>query len=69
MSSSEMRSRSSSQTSWRASEPATWKMARQPTLASRVLRIVRERSSSLSRLCVASTNDAPNFPNSLSIDS
>ena len=38
-------------------------------LASSVSRIVGERSSSLARLCVASTKLAPNFPSSESIDS
>ena len=69
MSSFETRSRPNSQTSWRASDPATWKTARQPTFASSVSRIVRERSSSLARLWVARTNDAPNLPSSESIDS
>ena len=41
------RSLPSSHTRVRASLPATWKTARHPTLASRVSRMVRERSSSL----------------------
>ena len=40
-----------------------------PTLASRVSRMVVERSSSFARLWVARTKDAPNLPSSLSIDS
>ena len=43
-------------------DPETWKTARQPTLASRVSRMVRERSSSLARLWVARMKDAPNLP-------
>ena len=69
MSSSVTRSLPSSQTRVRASLPATWKTARQPTLASRVSRMVRERSSSLARLWVARMNEAPNLPSSESIDS
>ena len=69
MSSSLTRSLPSSHTSCLASLPATWNTARQPTLARMVSRMVEERASSLAKLWVARMKEAPNLPNSESMDS